>query len=91
MAAPSHSSIRPRQTAQPALSYGHLLNLPNMLTLCRIVSIPIFLMFLTRHRYTAALYVFASAALTDGLDGAVARWFDCAPKSARFSIRSPTS
>lgn len=76
MAAPSHSSIRPHQAAQPAPSYGHLLNLPNFLTMCRIGSIPIFLIFLTRQRYTEALYVFAAAAVTDGLDGAVARWFD---------------
>ena len=76
MAAPSHSSIRPHQAAQPAVSYGHLLNLPNFLTMCRIGSIPIFLIFLTRQRYTEALYVFAAAAVTDGLDGAVARWFD---------------
>jgi cardiolipin synthase len=76
MAAPSPSSIRPHQAAQPAPSYGHLLNLPNFLTMCRIASIPIFLIFLTRQRYTEALYVFAAAAITDGLDGAVARWFD---------------
>ncbi len=76
MAAPSHSSIRPHQAAQPAPSYGHLLNLPNFLTMCRIGSIPVFLIFLTRQRYTEALYVFAAAAVTDGLDGAVARWFD---------------
>jgi cardiolipin synthase len=76
MAAPSPSSIRPHQAAQPAPSYGHLLNLPNFLTMCRIGSIPVFLIFLTRQRYTEALYVFAAAAITDGLDGAVARWFD---------------
>ena len=74
MAAPSPSNLRARQT-QPT-AYGHLLNLPNFLTLCRLGSIPIFLTFLTRQRYTEALYVFAAAALTDGLDGAVARWFD---------------
>ena len=44
--------------------------------MCRIGSIPVFLIFLTRQRYTEALYVFAAAAVTDGLDGAVARWFD---------------
>jgi cardiolipin synthase (CMP-forming) len=76
MAAPSPSSIRPRPAAPPAVSYGHLLNLPNFLTMCRIGSIPVFLTFLTRQRYTEALYVFAAAAVTDGLDGAVARWFD---------------
>jgi cardiolipin synthase len=75
MASPSPTSIRPRQDTPP-IAYGHLLNLPNFLTLCRLGSIPIFLTFLTRQRYEAALYVFAAAAVTDGLDGAVARWFD---------------
>ncbi len=84
MAAPSHSSIRPRQAPQPAVSYGHLLNLPNFLTLCRIGSIPVFLIFLTRQRYTEALYVFAAAAVTDGLDGAVARWFNSRTELGAF-------
>ena len=84
MAAPSHSSIRPRQAAPPAVSYGHLLNLPNFLTLCRIGSIPVFLIFLTRQRYTEALYVFAAAAVTDGLDGAVARWFNSRTELGAF-------
>src|ERR1700731_66338 len=84
MAAPSHSSIRPRPAPQPAASYGHLLNLPNFLTMCRIGSIPIFLIFLTRQRYTEALYVFAAAAVTDGLDGAVARWFDSRTELGAF-------
>src|SRR5579863_3539365 len=85
MAAPSHSSIRARQTTQPvAASYSKLLNLPNFLTLCRLGSIPIFLTLLTRQRYTLALYVFAAAALTDGLDGAVARWFDSRTELGAF-------
>src|SRR5271170_5482324 len=84
MAAPSHSSIRARQSPQPAVSYGKLLNLPNFLTLCRLASIPLFLTFLTRQRYEAALYVFAAAAITDGLDGAVARWFDSRTELGAF-------
>jgi len=84
MAAPSPSNLRARQDVQPAASFGHLLNLPNFLTLCRIASIPIFLTFLTRQRYTEALYVFAAAALTDGLDGAVARWFDSRTELGAF-------
>lgn len=59
--------------ARPALR--DLLNLPNSLTLVRLFSIPVFLGLVTRHHYREALYVFAAAALTDALDGAVARWF----------------
>ena len=51
MAAPSHSSIRARQSTLPTVSYGKLLNVPNFLTLCRLASIPLFLTFLTRQRY----------------------------------------
>ncbi|MGA2394278.1 MAG: CDP-alcohol phosphatidyltransferase family protein, partial [Candidatus Lustribacter sp.] len=61
-------AVHARHGAHPAPTYGHLLNLPNFLTLCRLGSIPIFLTFLTRQRYTAALYVFIAAAVTDGLD-----------------------
>lgn len=76
MPAQTQKNVHPIKGTQPAASYGHLLNLPNFLTLCRLGSIPILLTFLSRQRYTAALYVFAAAAITDGLDGTVARWFD---------------
>jgi len=62
--------------SSPAPTFAHLLNLPNFLTLCRLGSVPIFLTFISRHRYTEALWVFAAAAVTDGLDGTVARLFD---------------
>ncbi len=52
-----------------------LLNLPNLLTLLRLFLVPVFLGFVSRREYTEALYVFAAAALTDSLDGTVARWF----------------
>jgi cardiolipin synthase (CMP-forming) len=55
---------------------AHLLNLPNFITLCRLASIPVFLSLLSRQHYRWALYVFAGAAISDGLDGAFARWFN---------------
>jgi cardiolipin synthase len=73
--ASSHKPV-PASRASSAPSLRHLLNVPNFLTLCRLASIPVFLSFLSRHQFTEALYVFGGAALTDGLDGAVARWFD---------------
>jgi cardiolipin synthase (CMP-forming) len=66
------------------VTLAHLLNLPNILTLCRLFSIPVFLSFLSRHRYTAALWVFAAAAVTDSLDGTVARWFDAKTELGAF-------
>ena len=50
-----------------------MLNLPNFLTLLRIVAIPVFLIFLTDGRFGAALLVFVLAGVTDSLDGAIAR------------------
>jgi cardiolipin synthase (CMP-forming) len=61
-----------------------LLNLPNSLTLLRLFSIPLFLGFLGYHHYRAALWVFGFAALTDSLDGTVARWFDSKTELGSF-------
>jgi cardiolipin synthase (CMP-forming) len=49
------------------------LNLPNLLTLSRIVAIPIFLILLEDNRYREALALFVAAGITDALDGAIAR------------------
>ena len=64
---------------------GHLLKLPNIITLCRIGLVPIFLVLLSKERFTAALYVFVLAAVTDALDGTVARWFDMPHRARRVS------
>ncbi len=85
MAANHQPHQAPKRVGKPAApSLGHLLNLPNILTLCRLGSVPIFLSFLSKHRYTAALYVFVAAAITDSLDGTVARWFDARTEIGAF-------
>jgi cardiolipin synthase (CMP-forming) len=53
-----------------------VLNLPNTLTLIRILTIPIFLEFLAYHLYWEALVVFAIGGLTDFFDGLAARWLN---------------
>jgi len=53
--------------------YLFMLNLPNFLTLIRIATIPLFLVLLFSRFYTEALVVFIVGALTDALDGPVAR------------------
>jgi cardiolipin synthase len=53
-----------------------VLNLPNFLTLLRIIAIPVFLIFLTDGDFGAALVVFLLAGITDSLDGAIARLTD---------------
>jgi cardiolipin synthase (CMP-forming) len=50
-----------------------VLNVPNFLTLLRIVAIPIFLILLGDARYSEALGIFVAAGVTDALDGAIAR------------------
>lgn len=52
------------------------MNLPNKLTLLRIIAIPVFIVVLLMgHRYTAAI-IFIAAAFTDMLDGKIARKYD---------------
>jgi cardiolipin synthase (CMP-forming) len=50
-----------------------MLNLPNLLTLIRILTIPFFLVYLAYHRYGEALIVFIIGGVTDFLDGLAAR------------------
>jgi cardiolipin synthase len=50
-----------------------MLNLPNLLTFVRILTIPFFLLYLSYHRYGVALMIFVIGAVTDFLDGLTAR------------------
>ncbi|MBW1769633.1 MAG: CDP-diacylglycerol--glycerol-3-phosphate 3-phosphatidyltransferase [Deltaproteobacteria bacterium] len=51
------------------------INIPNTLTLLRILLTPLFAIFLIKHLFDFALLVFAIAALSDGVDGFIARVF----------------
>lgn len=53
-----------------------MLNVPNALTLGRLIAIPLFLIFLVDGRSGLALAVFIAAGVTDALDGAIARLTD---------------
>jgi cardiolipin synthase len=53
-----------------------MLNLPNFLTLVRILTIPVFLILLMSGRPGAALVLFIFGGVTDALDGAIARLTD---------------
>ncbi|MEO7970000.1 MAG: CDP-alcohol phosphatidyltransferase family protein [bacterium] len=55
---------------------SRILTVPNMLTVFRMVLIPVFVTMLFYQRFTVALAVFVCAGLTDGLDGLLARRFD---------------
>ncbi|GGI84334.1 CDP-alcohol phosphatidyltransferase family protein [Legionella impletisoli] len=52
-----------------------LRNIPNALTITRLILIIPFLIFLFQQQYEIALYIFFIAGITDGLDGWLARHF----------------
>lgn len=58
------------------MSTLRVLNIPNTLTILRIIIIPVFVTAIIYGRYRPALYLFVAAALTDMLDGLVARLTD---------------
>ncbi|MEA2014511.1 MAG: CDP-diacylglycerol--glycerol-3-phosphate 3-phosphatidyltransferase [Thermodesulfobacteriota bacterium] len=50
-----------------------MINIPNTLTLIRIVLVPVFVILLMQDSFSYALLVFVVAGVTDGLDGFLAR------------------
>ena len=52
------------------------INIPNILTVIRILLIPVFVIFLLKGMLHFALLVFTIAAISDGLDGLFARYLD---------------
>ncbi len=71
---PSLSSIHDLRFTNQMSS--RILTVPNMLTVLRMVLIPVFVTMLFYQRFIVALAVFVCAGLTDGLDGLLARRFD---------------
>ena len=53
-----------------------MLTVPNLLTLARLVAVPIFIVASFRGHYTLAFVLFVGAAVTDILDGLIARTFN---------------
>ena len=69
------------------------MNLPNKLTLLRVILIPFFLLFMYidfPFHYAVALVIFAAASITDALDGKIARNAVLSPTLASSSTPSPT-
>lgn len=55
---------------------SRIFTVPNLLTVFRMVLIPVFVILLFYQRFVLALTVFITAGITDGLDGLLARRFD---------------
>jgi cardiolipin synthase (CMP-forming) len=55
---------------------SRIVTLPNLLTVFRMVLIPVFVSLLFYQRFVLALAIFVLAGITDGLDGLLARRFD---------------
>ena len=55
---------------------SRIVTVPNMLTVFRMVLIPVFVTFVFYQRFLLALAAFVVAGITDGLDGLLARRFD---------------
>jgi cardiolipin synthase (CMP-forming) len=66
---------------------SRIVTLPNLLTVIRMILIPVFVIFLYYQRFGLALALFVFAGLTDGLDGLIARRFD--QKSQLGTILDP--
>jgi cardiolipin synthase len=60
---------------QPALLRFEL-NLPNLITLARLLSVPLAIWLIFDGRYGAAFWVFIGAGVSDALDGYIAKRFD---------------
>ena len=66
------------------ISFFKELNLPNKLTLLRIVLVPVYLVLLAYGFSWPALAVFAAASLTDMLDGKIARRYNLITNFGKF-------
>ncbi len=51
-------------------------NLPNIITLLRLAAVPIVAWLIVHRQWEAACWLFLAAAVSDGIDGFLARWLD---------------
>jgi cardiolipin synthase len=74
--APSPELPAPRALGPQPLSRRVEVNLPNLITLARLLSVPLTIWLIFGERYGAAFWVFFGAGVSDALDGYVAKRFD---------------
>ncbi len=66
----------PRAIGRPPAVLRLELNLPNLITLARLLSVPLAIWLIFDGRYGAAFWVFIGAGVSDALDGYIAKRFD---------------
>ncbi|MGH2821252.1 MAG: CDP-alcohol phosphatidyltransferase family protein [Actinomycetota bacterium] len=69
---PSEGSVRPAAPGEPRVS-ARLLTVPNLLSLLRLGTVPVFLWLFLTDRENAAVVLYGAGAITDFLDGYIAR------------------
>jgi cardiolipin synthase len=52
------------------------LNLPNIISVLRLVAVPVVAWLILQQRWEAACWLFLAAAVSDGIDGLLARWLN---------------
>jgi cardiolipin synthase len=83
----SLSSATAAYNERPIMMSSRIVTVPNILTMLRMVMVPIFVSMLFYGRFLTALAVFVLAGVTDGLDGLLARRFN--QKSQLGTILDP--
>jgi cardiolipin synthase len=53
-----------------------ILNLPNVISMLRLVAVPVVAWLILQQRWEAACWLFLAAAVSDGIDGLLARWLN---------------
>lgn len=55
---------------------ARVFNLPNVITLLRLAAVPVVAWLILRENWVAACWLFLAAAVSDGIDGFLARWLN---------------
>ena len=71
-----HAYSEAAQGAKSASLFRQVLSVPNQLTMLRMVVLPFVLISMIYERHEMALWLFVAAAVTDAIDGLVARHFN---------------
>ncbi|HQT30101.1 MAG TPA: CDP-alcohol phosphatidyltransferase family protein [Thiobacillus sp.] len=53
-----------------------IFNLPNVISMLRLVAVPVVAWLILQQRWEAASWLFLAAAVSDGIDGLLARWLN---------------